>query len=71
MNGVPYDDTWRVENNVLRSEERAFVLRQSNDQVDGRPGRGIVARGITTSDSYEGAFHRDGTGTRFPSTISR
>jgi hypothetical protein len=60
--GLPYDDTWQVENNVIRSEERVFILRQGNDQVDGRPARGIVARGITTSDSYEGAFHRDGTG---------
>jgi hypothetical protein len=55
--GLPYDDDWQVKNDVLRSEERIFILRQGNDQ-----GRGIVARGITTSDSYEGAFHRGRTG---------
>jgi hypothetical protein len=55
--GLPYDDDWQVEFDVLRSEERIFILRQGDDQA-----RGIVARGITTSDSYEGAFHRGRTG---------
>lgn len=50
--GRLYLDSWQVEYDTLRSGERIFILRQGNNIVEGRPGRGIVARGITTSDSY-------------------
>jgi hypothetical protein len=55
--GLPYNDTWQVESDVLRSEERVFILRQGDGQA-----RGIVARGITTSDPYKSTFNRDDTG---------